>query len=58
MHHLNDSQKVQLLDVLKKHEKLFDGKLGEFKGPPPVEIYLKPDAKPYHARSFPIPHIH
>ena len=57
MNHLDDAQKVLLLDLLMKHEKLFDGKLGEFKGPP-VEIELKPDAKPYHAKAFPIPHIH
>ena len=57
MKHLNDEQKNLLLEVLTKHENLFDGKLGEFIGPP-VEIELKDDAKPYHARAFPIPHIY
>ena len=57
MTHLNGIQRQLLLTLLTKHEKLFDGKLGEFTGPP-VEIELKPGAKPYHARSFPIPHIH
>jgi hypothetical protein len=36
---------------------LFDGTLGTWKGGQ-YDIDLKADAKPYHARSFPIPKIH
>ena len=43
--------------LLRKHETLFDGKLGEWKGDP-VDIELKPDAKPYHTKAYPIAHIH
>ena len=57
MTHLNPEQQVLLLALLKKHEPLFDGQLGEWKGKP-VEIPLKDDAIPYHARAFPVPHIH
>ena len=57
MTHLNPEQRMQLLALLKKHETLFDGQLGEWKGDP-VDIPLKDDAKLYHARAFPVPHIH
>lgn len=57
MSHLTKFQKVALLAVLKNHETLFDGELGEWKGPP-VDIPLKPGATPYHARAYPIPVIH
>ena len=57
MTYLNPEQRMLLLALLKKHEPLFDGQLGDWKGEP-VEIPLKEDAKPYHARAFPIPHIH
>jgi hypothetical protein len=36
---------------------LFQGKLGRFPGPP-VAIKLKPNAKPFHGRAFPVPKIH
>ena len=57
MTHLNPEQRMLLLALLKKHETLFDGQLGEWKGEP-VDIPLQEDAKPYHARAFPVPHIH
>ena len=57
MTHLNPIQRNLLLALLKKNENLFDGQLGDWVGDP-VEIPLKEGAKPYHARAFPIPHIH
>ena len=58
MTHLNKFQRTLLLALLKKHEPLFNGQLGDWKGDP-VEIPLtEQDAKPYHARAFPIANIH
>ena len=39
---------------LKKYETLFDGTLGHWCGED-YEIELKPNAKPYHAKPFPVP---
>ena len=36
---------------------MFDGNLGTWHGKP-YGIKLKPDAEPYHGKSFPVPHIH
>ena len=36
---------------------MFDGKLGTWKGTP-YHIELQEDAKPYHARAFPVPRFH
>ncbi len=55
--HLNDEEKLGLAKVLKEFEHLFDGTLGEWKGSG-VSFDLKKDAIPYHARPYPIPHIH
>ena len=57
MTNLNPIQRNLLLALLKKNEDLFDGQLGDWVGDP-IEIPLKEGAKPYHARAFPIPHIH
>jgi hypothetical protein len=57
MTHLTKLQRNLLLALLKKHEPLFDGQLGDWKTDP-VEIPLKEGAQPVHARSFPIPHIY
>ena len=55
--HLTKEQQEKLLKVLIKHKSLFDGSLGEWNDEP-LDIELKEGAKPYHARSFPIPKIH
>jgi hypothetical protein len=55
--HLNNEQKRSLLSLLKRYKSLFDGTLGHWTGDD-YEIELKPDAKPYHARAYPIPKIH
>ena len=54
---LTQSQQKQLHELLIKHKRLFDGTLGRMKSKP-YGIKLKPNTKPYHAKPFPIPHIH
>ena len=53
--HLTSDEQNQLLQLLIKYEDLFDGTLGSWKTEP-IEIELKEDAKPYHARAYPVPH--
>ena len=57
MTHLTAMQQTLLLALLKNLESLFDSQLGDWKCNP-VEIPLKEDAQPYHARAFPVPHIY
>lgn len=57
MTHLTPIQRTLLLALLKRNESLFDGQLGKWEGDP-VDIPLKENAKPYHARAFPIPKIY
>ena len=52
--HLSQEERQQLYKLLMKYESLFDGTLGIWKGET-LSLTLKPDAKPYHARAFPIP---
>jgi len=52
--HLTNVEKKTLLDMLRRHEELFDGTLGEWKGKP-YHIQLKEGAEPYHARPFSVP---
>ena len=55
--HLTPEEQTKLLNVLQRHESLFDGTLGRWEGRD-YDIDLKPGATPYHARPFPIPRIH
>jgi aryl carrier-like protein len=55
--HLDEAQKQDLRELLKKHEKLFDGTLGVYPHKK-VHIELTEDAKPVHSRAYPIPKIH
>ena len=55
--HLTEDQRQSLNKLLKKHEYLFEGKLGLW-NTPPVDLELKDGVKPYHTRPYPIPHIH
>ena len=57
MDHLSDFQKVLLKALLKRHELLFDGTLGEWKGDP-IDIKLKEGAIPYYRPPMKVPHIH
>lgn len=54
---LTNDQKEALLKVLTRHESMFEGTLGtwdnEF-----VNFELKPGAKPFRGRAFPVPRIH
>lgn len=55
--HLTSSQKNDLRQVLNQFTTLFNGKLGCYPHAK-VHLQLKPDAKPYHARPYAVPHIH
>jgi transposase InsO family protein len=55
--HLSAPEKQALFQLLNKYSSLFQGKLGLFPGAP-VTIKLKPNAKPFHGRAFPVPKIH
>ena len=55
--HLSSYQQSKLISLLREFEELFDGTLGDFQTAP-VSLELLPDAKPYHGRPYPIPHIH
>lgn len=57
MKYLEQSQKDGLLNLLQKHESMFDGTLGTWKQAP-YNIELRKDATPYHAKAFPVPRIH
>ena len=52
--HLTDEEQSKLLVVLRKYETIFDGGLGLWQTAP-VNLELKADAVPYHARPYPIP---
>ena len=55
--HLTNHQQQQLIKLLLEYEILFDGTLGDWRTKP-VGMKLKPGAKAYHGRPFPIPHVH
>ena len=54
---LSNDEKQKLYQLLAKFTSLFDGTLGKYTGSP-VELKLKKDAEPYHARAFPVPRVH
>jgi hypothetical protein len=53
---LTEDQKTKLLEVLKRHESLFQGKLGNWKGQP-VSIKVVDGAVPHWSRPYPIPSL-
>ena len=53
--HLNKSQQKQLYELLRRYEDLFDGTLGHWKDSQ-YDVELQPNASPFHARPYPIPH--
>ena len=55
--HLSNTDKKALLTLLQQYEELFDGTLGSW-DTEPVHLELKPDAKPFHGRPYPVPQIH
>ena len=50
-------ERNELYTLLKKYECLFRGNLGTWYVKP-YDIKLKPDAKPYQGKTFPVPRIH
>ena len=56
LNYWKDKHKNSLLELLQKYEIMFDGTLGRYTGSN-YTIDLKEDAKPYHAKPFPIPKI-
>ena len=52
--HLKESQRSILLHILNKHKAIFKAKRGHWSGQD-VEIELKADATPYHARAYRVP---
>ena len=52
--HLTPMEQTMLHNLLTTYEHLFDGTLGEWRGTG-VSFELKPDAKPFHAKPYPIP---
>ena len=55
--HLSPDEQKELERLLDKYADLFDGTLGTW-NLEPVELELKPDATPCHARPYPIPRVH
>ena len=55
--HLSREEQDKLEKLLQKYEILFDGTLGRWTQPD-YHLELKPDAKPYHAKAFPVPKVH
>ena len=55
--HLAIAEQQKLLALLNKYKDLFDGTLGKWKHNP-IELELKPEAEPYHARPYPVPRCH
>ena len=54
---LNKDEQQQLYTLLDKYSDLFDGTLGKWQMED-YDVELLPDAKPYHAKAYPIPKVH
>ena len=57
LEHLNIQQKADVKQVLSEFTKLFDGTLGVYPHQK-FHIELEPNAKPKHARPYPVPVVH
>ena len=55
--HLSEEERFMLYQLLVSYEDVFDGSLGKW-NMGTYDIELQPDAKPYHARAYPIPKVH
>ncbi len=55
--HLTHEEQQKLRQLLLRHAELLDGTLGLWKDEE-CDFELKEDAKPYHAKAFPIPKVH
>ena len=56
-HQLNEEEQEMLHQLLNKYSDLFDGTLGKWQMED-YDVELRPDAKPYHAKAYPIPRVH
>ena len=54
---LEKEQQKQLFQLLDSYRELFDGSLGTWNGTE-VNLELKEDARPYHAKAYPVPKCH
>ena len=54
---LNHEEQDMLHALLNKYSDLFDGTLGKWRMED-YDVELLPDAKPYHAKAYPIPRVH
>ena len=54
---LNSDEQLLVYRLLKKHENMFNGTLGNYTGTE-YKIELPKGAQPYHAKPFPIPKVH
>ena len=54
---LNNYKQSLILKLLRKHENMFDGTLGNYSSSE-YKIVLLEGAKPHHAKPFPTPKIH
>ena len=54
---LDAQERNELYTLLKTYESFFYGNLGTWHIKP-YDIKLKPDADPYHGKTFPVPRIH
>ena len=57
LYYFKDKHKNSLLQLLQKYQKMFDGISRKYTGSD-YTMELKEDAKPYHAKPFPIPKTH
>ena len=55
--YLSSDEQFLICRLLKTHENLFDGALGNYTGTE-YKIELLNEAQPYHAKPFPIPKAH
>jgi len=53
--HLTEYEKSLLGKLLARYHDLFDGTLGTW-NTDPIELELRPEVKPYHAKPYPVPH--
>ena len=53
--HLTEYEKSLLGKLLARYHDLFDGTLGTW-NTDPIELELRPEVKPYHAKAYPVPH--
>ena len=57
MKHLNTKQKADVLELLEKHKKLFDGTLGVYPHKK-FHIELEENAQPVNSRPYAVPYVY